>query len=225
MPITISPAVEADFRTLVDVNFDTFQPREHPVVDTLFPHHDTPAGRATAVQRYIGAATVDASGHYLKMVDDTTGQMIGQGRWGIVPPDPNQEYPAPTLKGDYWVSDEDRLFAQWCIGAYTERRRATFRKAGKEGRTVFSVTSLTVLPQHEGKGAASLFLRWGTQQADAVGAECIVEAALRGASFYERHGFVPLEHVKLVPPEKWSKYGTQEYIWMVRTPHDDKAEA
>lgn len=179
MAITISPAVESDFRTLVDVNFDTFQPREHPIVDALFPHHDTPAGRATAVQRYIGAATVDTSGHYMKMVDNITGQMIGQGRWGIVQPDPNQEYPAPTLKDDYWDSDEDRSFAQWCAGAYTERRRATFRKAGKEGKPVFSVTSLTVLPQHEGKGAGSLFLRWGTQQADAVGAEVCLPVLLR----------------------------------------------
>jgi N-acetylglutamate synthase-like GNAT family acetyltransferase len=85
-----------------------------------------------------------------------------------------------------------------------------FREAGKKGKSVCSITNLTVVKDFEGNGAGDMFMRWGIERANAVSARCIVEAPLRGESFYAKHGFVALEHVGLVLPEKWKKYGTQE---------------
>ncbi|KAF4627004.1 hypothetical protein G7Y89_g11154 [Cudoniella acicularis] len=214
MAIELSPVEDGDWRTITDVNMDTFHEHEHPVIDIMFPHHHTPAGRDIMARRLQQTAKSDASGHHLKLTDTAAGKIIGQGRWAIVPPQPGNEYPAPVISGDYWASEEDVEFANWCIGAYTAFRRRKFREAT---RPVFAITSLTVLPEYEGRGAGSMFVRWGTEQADAIGSECIVESGIRAESFYAKHGFERIEHVHWPPPEKWRHYGTQEvpmYIFL-----------
>lgn len=76
-------------------------------------------------------------------------------------------------------------------------------------------------------------MSWGIEQADREGAEvspdctkeltclltsskCAVESAVTAESFYLKHGFKSIEHVRLVPPQEFADKGTQEYIWMVR---------
>ncbi|KAJ4256713.1 hypothetical protein NW762_008809 [Fusarium torreyae] len=51
---------------------------------------------------------------------------------------------------------------------------------------------LEVLCTHEkwqGKGAASLLLRWGIERADAEGVPCFLEATAKGKPIYEKFGF------------------------------------
>lgn len=231
MTIELSPVEDSDWRTITEVNMDALHQHEHPIIDALFPHHQTPAGRDIMAKRLQETAKADPSGHHPKLTDTATGRITGQGRWAIVHPEPGNEYPPPTLRGDYWANEEDLEFANWLISRYTEFRRRKFREAT---RPVFAITSLTVLPEYEGRGAGSIFVRWGTDQADAVGSEvrnlfsffqlsyilnkerlnlslkCIVESGMRTVSFYAKHGFEQREHVSWPSPKKWRQYGTQE---------------
>jgi GNAT superfamily N-acetyltransferase len=229
MTIELSPVEDGDWLTIMDVNMDAFHEHEHPIIDALFPNHQTPAGRDIIAKRLQEKAKADPSGHHLKLTDTATGRIAGQGRWAIVHPEPGNEYPPPTLRGDYWANEEDLEFANWLISRYTEFRRQRFREAT---RPVFAITSLPVLPEYEGRGAGSISVRWGIDQADAIGSEvrihffqrsyilnkesinrsskCIVESGMRAVSFYAKHGFEQREHVSWPPPKKWRQYGAQE---------------
>ena len=48
---------------------------------------------------------------------------------------------------------------------------------------------LATLPEHRDRGAASLLIRWGLDQADRDGLEAYVEASLMEAPIYERFGW------------------------------------
>ncbi|UKZ74460.1 hypothetical protein TrVFT333_002129 [Trichoderma virens FT-333] len=48
---------------------------------------------------------------------------------------------------------------------------------------------LAVKPQYQGKGAASLMLRYGVNKADEDKVECFLDASPAGQPIYERYGF------------------------------------
>ncbi|KAF4453065.1 gnat family protein [Fusarium austroafricanum] len=63
----------------------------------------------------------------------------------------------------------------------------------------------------QGKGAASLLLRWGVERADAEGLPCFLEATPKGKVVYERFGFTETAQEEF----KWP-FGTSVETYMER---------
>lgn len=48
-------------------------------------------------------------------------------------------------------------------------------------------------PDHKGRGAGSMLLKWGAEEADRLGLESYLEASPEGKSLYEKRGFEVLD--------------------------------
>lgn len=57
-------------------------------------------------------------------------------------------------------------------------------------------------PDHQGRGAASMMLKWGAAEADRLGLVSYLEASPVGKKLYEKNGFQELETVR-VDFSKW----------------------
>ena len=68
-----------------------------------------------------------------------------------------------------------------------------------------------------------MLVKWGTDIADKLGVEAVVEASIPGRALYEHFGFETLQHVALDFPEKWKGKDKQKFFWMVR-PVNGKGE-
>ena len=58
-------------------------------------------------------------------------------------------------------------------------------------------------PEHQRRGAASMLLKWGADEADRLGLESYLEASPDGKFLYEKRGFRELETIKM----DFSKWG------------------
>ena len=52
------------------------------------------------------------------------------------------------------------------------------------------------MPEHQGKGAAGRLIRWGLEQADAMGLEAYLEASPTARPVYEHFGFKTVEEFR-----------------------------
>lgn len=57
--------------------------------------------------------------------------------------------------------------------------------------------TLVTHPKHERRGAGSLLLKWGCEEADRKGVEAYLEASAVGVPLYERHGFKKVKDITL----------------------------
>jgi hypothetical protein len=60
-------------------------------------------------------------------------------------------------------------------------------------------------PALQHRGAGSMLVKWGTDIADSVGAECFIEGTLIARPLYGKNGFVvtPNDWIEVPVPEKW----------------------
>jgi len=77
---------------------------------------------------------------------------------------------------------------------------AAKRKEVMGTRPHYYLDYLCCLPEHQGKGAAGMLLRWGLDQADEKGLEAYLEATPMAVKYYEKFGFkvvgeLPIERV------------------------------
>lgn len=82
--------------------------------------------------------------------------------------------------------------------------------------TVIALEILAVEPQSQGRGAGSMLVKWGTDLADSMGAEAVVEGSDAGKPLYEKHGYTSLQRVTMQVPEKWSDEPETSFWWMRR---------
>jgi len=54
---------------------------------------------------------------------------------------------------------------------------------------------ICVLPEYQGRGAAGMLMRWGTERADHEGVEAYLEASPVGKPVYEHFGFGEVDRV------------------------------
>ena len=59
-------------------------------------------------------------------------------------------------------------------------------------------------------------MKWGTEKADAMGNEAVVESSVFGRGLYEKHGFVWVKDVVIEPPERFADRKRQEHAWLER---------
>ena len=209
-----------DLDTLARVDRSAWLPKEHPFMEAMFQHEETPSGLQNKVNQWKAMHGQVRNERHFTVIDAGTNEMILSAK--VLLPcsteDLEELTQLPKLSGPFWDSENDREWAEHVLQRYTARRRDAFRKSN--GR-VFAITLMAVHSDHQKKGAGSLFMRYITDQADALGYECTVESALRAETFYTKHGFQRVERCAFPPPmeeERWKDKGTQEYLWMVRPP-------
>ena len=109
MPITIEPANDNDIPRVFDIISTTFQ-HTQPFIEALFPHHDTPRGRALGTARLLQTKQKNPSLHILKAVDSATGAIVGNAHWLVLREMPSEE--ELRLEGDFWDNEEEKEFSR-----------------------------------------------------------------------------------------------------------------
>ncbi|KAL8690631.1 MAG: hypothetical protein Q9218_003965 [Villophora microphyllina] len=103
-----------------------------------------------------------------------------------------------------------------------ERKAAEIRSS-HPGRhqAHWHLTTLCTHPEHEGRGAGSMLIRWGLEKADEMGARCFVEATARGLQLYKKRGFedeVGVLNVDLRDYEEGEGMGMVRWVALMREP-------
>lgn len=99
---------------------------EHEYIDSVFPDHDTPAGRAAGAERMLAIMRGDPNAVFLKVVDDEN-NMIAAAKWNIY----DDVVPAaPKLAGDFWRNGDEKEFASYMFDGYLVPRFKDIKESG-----------------------------------------------------------------------------------------------
>ncbi|MCJ1373894.1 hypothetical protein MMC20_005124 [Loxospora ochrophaea] len=124
----------------------------------------------------------DPTSHWLKVVDDSTGQVIGGGRWCFY--ETGNPYDGHgTREATWWPEGRPREVASFFMNQFWATR------ARHMDRPHAFLNILFTHPEHRRKGVGALVIKWGLERADRLGLESFVEATKEGKTSYESFGF------------------------------------
>ncbi|CAG8962084.1 hypothetical protein HYFRA_00005127 [Hymenoscyphus fraxineus] len=110
-----------------------------------------------------------------------------------------------------WPEFSNTELANHFFGSLFENRRVNMGE-----RRHWYLELLATLPEMQGKGAASMLLKWGLEKADEAGLESYLEASPKGKSLYEKMGFEEKGRLVLPSPDD----DAEEFVecFMLREP-------
>ncbi|KAL7816028.1 acyl-CoA N-acyltransferase [Trichoderma aethiopicum] len=177
MPLKLVPSTPEEVPLMVETYFEAFS--QDPIHQRFAPR-----GTQSAHDFWTQALTAeirDKKNHFLSVWDDTASPeaFVGFAKW--IAPGASPE-PMPAV--DQWPSEGDQEFSAFFFGRLSDMHH----KAMGE-RPHWYLELLAVKPEYQGKGAASLMLRYGVDKADEDKVECFLDASPKGQPIYERYGF------------------------------------
>ncbi|KAF9776158.1 hypothetical protein IL306_005689 [Fusarium sp. DS 682] len=182
MPLQVLPASEADAHRALAIEEVAYGPS--PVGAVLFPGGRTDDSNAR-VAGLIESLHKNAVCRWAKVVDtdidNDEDQMIAFAEWYIWDTPPTEEqhsfssYRGPTCNAEAC----ERFFGGM------NRMRVNYMK----GKPYVYLKMLNTDPKHQRRGAASLLLRSGLEEADSLGIPVVLESSVQGRKLYEKFGF------------------------------------
>ncbi|MCJ1289374.1 hypothetical protein MMC34_000906 [Xylographa carneopallida] len=209
MPCTVHLLFPTDLPTCTRILSRAFV-HTSPIIDALFPHHDTPAGQAEAVTSFTKSLSTNPTAHFLKAVDDNTGAILGWGEWLVMDQGLYVEEKADDSK---WESEAER---EWAGVLWAPLGAVRAQAAERAGGRFLLLNLLCVDPEYQRSGAGTALMRWGTKIADERGVEAILEATPAGRHLYEQNGFEVVEQMKWEISEKFAGRSTPQLYFMRR---------
>ncbi|KMP06518.1 hypothetical protein DIZ76_014402 [Coccidioides immitis] len=154
------------------------------------PRDLSPSDRhAIQISRLQETLSSDPTFHLIGAVDDETGEIISVAKWYTFLDKVSLKRWKEGVKtgGDMeiprGVEEEGYRFAK---GMMFEGKKRWF---GEEGREHCFLAVLCTHPDHQGRGAGTVLLKYGLDIADKHGVESYLEASVKGQPLYERYGF------------------------------------
>lgn len=212
MEVEVQEATGADMYRIFEICSLGFA-RNEPFWDAVWPNHWTEAGRQQGAQRFTKIKNNTPETTYLKAIDASTGKIMGMAKWNIYDnniPDFNK---ADGEKEDYWDTEVDKQYCEVISKEFMKTRNAAIVRTGGN---VVSLDILAVDPEYQRKGVGHALVKWGTDKADALGNEAVVESSVFGKGLYLKHGFIFKKDVVLEPPEPFAGRDNVEFAWLER---------
>ncbi|KAH7191974.1 acyl-CoA N-acyltransferase [Fusarium flagelliforme] len=178
MPLQIRPAVPQDIPGMCKAYYSAFG-------DTIIGSRVFCANKEASDQFFLKSFAEDMADPNCKInvvthkssPESKDEQVVAMAKWNL-PGAPIQDVPPAEV----WPADGD--LAVEFFGTMTEGHR---RLMGD--RPHYHLEVICVHEEWQGKGAASLLIRWGVERADAEGLPCFLEATPKGRPIYEKYGF------------------------------------
>ncbi|EEP77544.1 predicted protein [Uncinocarpus reesii 1704] len=195
MPLSVRPlSTPADLSRAVEIQSTTFANSAFCRTVGASPEGNprtlSPADRhAIQISRLQEAVETDPTFHLLGAVDDETGEIVAVAKWNVFLDRAALEMWKRGARTDRdmeiprGVDEEGYRFAK---GRMYEAKKKWF---GEEGREHCFLAVLCTHPDHQGRGAGTLLLKYGLEIADKHGVESFLEASAKGLPLYERYGF------------------------------------
>ncbi|KAH9830691.1 GNAT family acetyltransferase like protein [Teratosphaeria destructans] len=208
--VEILPAEDADMRRIFECAAKAFA-RNEPFFDLVYPQHWTEQGVETGGERMTKIKNSDPNTIFLKAVDPKTGEIMGMAKWNVYGnTDTLPDLSPVTDMGDYWPTAEEKRYATEAVNTFLEDRYDAIKT--RHGNLV-SLDILAIDPAYQRRGVGGALVRWGTDKADELGVETVVESSVFGKGLYEKHGF---EFVKQQDLRGWRTQPVASYAWLIR---------
>jgi len=117
MVMATEPCSDADFDRAFHIVSDSFQ-HVQPVIDAIFPKHDTPPGHAHGRDALLQSKKTDSTAHFIKAVNQDTGEITGIAKWLILQGQAAQ----PLSPGQLLETDEEKEYAEHLLSEYQQFR-------------------------------------------------------------------------------------------------------
>ncbi|KAL8891579.1 MAG: hypothetical protein Q9192_005725, partial [Flavoplaca navasiana] len=203
MPISIHPlTTPTSIPTIISIISTTFA-HNAPIVDALYPHHDLPHGRASAIASLTKEFESKPNARFLMAVDEETGEVVGQANWLIVTAGEGRKGKGKGEEGlgeGVWDNGEEREWAEWLYRGLVRQREGFIGEVCGRGERCLG----------------SQLIKWGTDLADSMGIDTVLEATKAGIPVYEKHGFETEFQMRFEVPEKFEGRERPELAFMRR---------
>ncbi|KAF2727753.1 hypothetical protein EJ04DRAFT_517063 [Polyplosphaeria fusca] len=209
MPLQILPMEEADFPGLVNILFSAFSTG---MTHKLAKRPLTPEYVQSSIDKHVKCFRTEPDCHYLKVVDtDLNGKMISCAKWRINEQELT-EAQAKRMLPEPGEDEEGNLAAQDFM-RYLARVRAEYM-----GRKPFYLLHILVTdPQHQGRGAGAMLIKWGFEGADKAKLKAMLESTESGKPLYTKLGFYDV-HKETFDLAKYGGNGLDYSTVMFRDP-------
>ncbi|KAF2667561.1 hypothetical protein BT63DRAFT_456862 [Microthyrium microscopicum] len=218
--VTVALLEDDDVPTAFQVLSESFS-HNAPLVNNLYPNHDTPAGRASGSERFLAWKLVGKDTTFLKAVlDSDSGEpskIIGIAIWAHL------AKPLPSYLGDienlekHWPDGENREFVVqlWKNFVYPRNQAIT----ESNGKGVYALELLAIHPDYQRMGAGKALVDWGNKKADELRLQGVVEATSFGVPLYEKCGFhSQIEEMAFATDEKFNGRQKPKLTFLTREP-------
>ncbi|RFU29815.1 hypothetical protein B7463_g6520, partial [Scytalidium lignicola] len=210
--IKLLPAEHSDMQEILEMHLLAFRNPLEPFINVLYPL-DEPIEQAAkrALDSWVG----NPSSTYMKVVDEETGKIISAAKWTITKEQLTEEQMNKHITVDWCADPEANAYGEHCINWLVQNSMDRTK-----GKPSIILNILSTHPDHQGRGAGGLIMKWGTELADYLGYEAFIEASGYGRHLYETWGFVatPDEWVVIPVPDKWREKVELKCYWMERSP-------
>lgn len=114
MSLRLELCYDADMPRAFAIVSESFG-HEHEYIETLFPAHNTDAGRAAGAERFLTMKHIDPHATFLKITDPNINEVIGIAKWNIY----NGTVPDPVqLSGGFWANDDAKEYANSLLAGF-----------------------------------------------------------------------------------------------------------
>ncbi|MCJ1358880.1 MAG: hypothetical protein MMC33_008880 [Icmadophila ericetorum] len=192
--LSLEHAIPSDIPTLTSIYFSAFH--ADPLSLTCFPRNN-PSIQQWWLENITSAFTSEPTARVIKIVERKQAisseysegiqkkeEIIAFGKWHVLD--------AATQVG----GDDPDSMPTWPAGSPSSLCNnffgglASTRQKLMSSRPHYYLELLATLPQHQGRGVASVLIKWGLELADRDGLEAYVEGGPKVKGLYERLGWV-----------------------------------
>ncbi|OCL15025.1 acyl-CoA N-acyltransferase [Glonium stellatum] len=150
----------------------------------------------------------------LKVVDTDSGEIIACAQWSVYPHGKTEAGSKDDGKPPYTPPEVNLPALKALLGPL---RGANIEIMGT--RPYVMLNTLTTLPEHQRRGAASMLVQWGVDKADEMGVETYLDSSIIARPLYERFGFEVVKEV-IFDRTQWGGEGLDYHFCMLRKPHN-----
>ncbi|ESZ96419.1 hypothetical protein SBOR_3151 [Sclerotinia borealis F-4128] len=201
-PLTDGPALLAQ-------QIAAFSNPHEPYFFVLFPEKEE---REKAVKKLLDNWVSDKSARYVKIVDGE-GTLISAAKWLVITEPLSEEQRKERITVD-WHLDEDSN--EWAAYLMNWIHQHQIRRTKGEPCVILDI--LTTHPSHQGLGAGTLLMQYGTAIADSLNLPAFIEGTAIAKHLYESHGFKAVldRYIEVEVPEKWRGRPKIEFFFYER---------
>ncbi|KAK4493839.1 hypothetical protein PRZ48_015024 [Zasmidium cellare] len=214
MPITIHPLLPSEIPTFITIELSAFAP--HPRIPMLWPRGYTPDLHAY-MARVKRDALPNPSNHFIKAVDDATGEILGVSQFEVVEEGAGG---GELLKEDAEPPGDWPEGGNWAMKRFFARSSYWLPVESFGASPYLLIDLLLVSPKHQHRGIGSQLLQFVLNEADRRGLPVGLESTPAGLGLYKRHGFGEAKVIKAdMRRFGWREAYDEEAakrVWMVR---------
>ncbi|KAL8720359.1 MAG: hypothetical protein Q9181_007923 [Wetmoreana brouardii] len=221
MPLSLHPVIsDSEFDKLIDCEWASYETPHNPAWKFFYPiWGPTPEDRLAAIEeskrRQLQLHHTRPSSHWVKVINDDTGAVVGAALWLVFETNPYEHPPEEKATCFWWPEGPKRQMADEIMRQVMGPRVERMSKPHLFPNAKL-IDLCFVHPSHPRRGAGRLLVEWGVKKADEMGLEAFVESTLAGKPLYESCGFLTMNGFELKPslPEETEELEKlQQDLW------------